>query len=104
MKVLLPQLAHTRSSVAGEDITLAVIGWGTEEHDILARELTAERVKAFFGSRAPGPVSRHELPGLGALTFILHGAAERGLSLRPDPAGTALAAVLLRIEVDLPLS
>ncbi len=104
MKTPLARLSHTRSSVCGGDIALAVMGWDTEEYAILVRELTAQRVKAFFGSRAPGPVSRFELPALRALTFVLHDAAGKGLALRIDPGCVALASALLLLEVESPIT
>ena len=44
---------------------------------MLAREVTAERVKRHFGDLVQGAVERYELPNLGALNFLLHGALGR---------------------------
>jgi hypothetical protein len=49
-----------------------------------------------------GGVERYELPNLGALNFVLRGALDGGgtVSLRTDAQGKAMAAALLRMEVE----
>jgi len=103
MKVPLSQLAHTRSGDKGDIVNIGVIAWKPEDYPALLRELTAERVQAFFGSRVRGPVERYELPSLHALNFVLHGALGGGgtLSLRVDAQGKTFGAALLRLELDL---
>jgi len=49
-----------------------VIALREEDYPILLREVTAERVKAFFGERVRGRVDRFELPNLGAVNLLLH--------------------------------
>ena len=69
---------------------------------MLAREVTAERVKRHFGHLVAGPVERLELPNLGALNFLLHGALGGGtVSLRTDAQGKTLGAALLALEIEL---
>jgi hypothetical protein len=48
-------------------------------------------------------VERFELPNLGALNFLLHGALGGGgtVSLRTDAQGKTLAASLLSLEIDI---
>ena len=45
-----------------------------------------------------------ELPNLGALNFLLHGALGGGgtVSLRTDAQGKTFGAALLRMEIDIP--
>lgn len=102
MKVPLGDLAHTRSGDKGDVVNIGVIAWRPEDYPLLLREVTAERVKAFFGERVKGPVVRYELPNLQALNFVLHGALDGGgtLSLRIDAQGKTFGAALLRLEVD----
>ena len=102
MKVPLSQLAHTRSGDKGDTANIGVIAWRESDYPILLRELTAGRVKAFFGPLVEGEVERFELPNLGALNFLLHGALGGGgtVSLRVDAQGKTLGAALLRIEID----
>ena len=60
MKVPLSQLAHTRSGDKGDSANIGVIAWRESDYPILLREVTAGRVKAFFGSMVEGEVERFE--------------------------------------------
>ena len=103
MKVKLAQLAHTRSGDKGDTANIGVIAWRERDYPILAREVTAARVKQFFGAMVKGEVERFELPNLGALNFLLHEALGGGgtVSLRVDAQGKTFGAALLRMEVEV---
>ena len=49
---------------------------------MLLREVTPERVKAFFGDLVKGEVERFELPNLGAINLLLHEALGGGGTFR----------------------
>jgi hypothetical protein len=103
MKVPLSQIAHTRSGDKGDTCNIGVIAYDAARHyPVLVRELTAERVKSFFGELVQGKVERFELPNLGALNFLLHQALGGGgtVSLRVDPQGKTFGAALLGMQVD----
>jgi hypothetical protein len=104
MIVRLLDLAHARSGDKGDSANIGVIARRPEDYPILVRELTAERVKTHFAGIVRGEVDRFELPNLGALNFLLHGALGGGgtVSLRLDAQGKTLAAALLRMELDIP--
>ena len=99
----LARLAHTRSGDKGDTSNIGVIAYDESSFPVLVRELTAERVKQFFGSLVDGPVERYELPNLGALNFVLHQALDGGgtVSLRTDAQGKTMAAALLGMEIEL---
>ncbi len=101
--VRLSEIAHTRSGDKGDTANIGVIALRPEHYAALVRELTPERVKAFFGDRVQGAVERFELPNLGALNFLLHGALGGGgtVSLRLDAQGKTYGAALLRMEIDV---
>ena len=103
MKIPLAQIAHARSGDKGDTANIGVIAYREKHFPILAREVTAERVKAFFGSMVQGEVERFELPNIGALNFLLHRALGGGgtLSLRVDAQGKTLGAALLRMEIEV---
>ena len=103
MKVPLARIAHTRSGDKGDTCNIGVIAWKLRHYEILEREVTAARVKAFFGELVKGPVERFELPNLGALNFLLRQALGGGgtLSLRLDAQGKTFGAALLRMEVEV---
>ncbi|MDX2149291.1 MAG: hypothetical protein SFV54_01045 [Bryobacteraceae bacterium] len=102
MKAPLGTIAHTRSGDKGDTSNIGVIAHDPTKFPVLVREVTAERVKAFFGELVAGEVVRYELPNLGALNFLLHGALGGGgtLSLRVDAQGKTLGAALLRMEIE----
>jgi hypothetical protein len=79
-----------------------VIAFQERHYPILIREVTSERVKRHFGDLVKGEVERYELPNLGALNFLLHGALGGGgtVSLRVDAQGKTFGAALLRMEIE----
>jgi hypothetical protein len=81
---------------------IGVIALEERHYPVLVREVTAERVKAFFGELVRGRVERFELPNLGALNFLLHGALDGGgtVSLRIDAQGKTFGAALLALEIE----
>jgi hypothetical protein len=104
MKVSLHQIAHTRSGDKGDTCNIGVIANEDRFYPVLAEQVTAARVRAHFGALIQGPVERFELPNLGALNFLLHGALGGGgtVSLRTDAQGKTFGAALLSLEIDLP--
>ncbi|HTT65026.1 MAG TPA: hypothetical protein VLX58_07545 [Bryobacteraceae bacterium] len=101
MTLPLSQIAHTRSGDKGDTSNIGVIAYDMRDYPILVREVTAERVKEFFGDLVKGKVERFELPNLGALNFVLHQALGGGgtVSLRVDPQGKTLGAALLKMQI-----
>ena len=103
MTVPLSRLAHTRCGDKGDVSNIGVIAWKPDYYPILLRELTAGRVKEFFGPLVKGRVERYELPNLDALNFLMYQALGGGgtVSLRIDAQGKTLGAALLRMEIEV---
>ncbi len=103
MKAALARIAHTRSGDKGDISNIGVIAWEARYYPILLREVTPERVKAFFGDVVEGAVERFELPNLGALNLLMHHALGGGgtVSLRTDAQGKTLGAALLGMEIEI---
>jgi hypothetical protein len=103
MKVPLSKVAHTRSGDKGDTCNVGVIALNERDYPVLVREVTADRVKRHFGDRVRGDVERFELPNLGALNFLLHGALGGGgtVSLRTDAQGKTFGAALLAMEIEI---
>jgi len=103
MKIALGRIAHARSGDKGDTANIGVIAWRERDYIILVREVTAERVKEFFGGLVKGRVERFELENLGALNFLLHQALDGGgtVSLRLDAQGKTLGAALLGMEIEV---
>ena len=106
MKIPLSKIAHARSGDKGDMANVGVIAYDEAHFPLLVREVTAERVKEFFGEMVKGPVERFELPNLGALNFLLHESLDGGgtLSLRVDAQGKTFSAALLRMEIEVSAS
>ena len=96
-------LAHARSGDKGDTANIGLIARKPEYYSILAREVTAERVKRHFASVCFGGVERFELPNLGALNFLLHQSLDGGgtFALKADPQGKTYSTALLRMEIDV---
>ena len=103
MKVPLSQIAHTRSGDKGDTCNIGVIAFEEKHYPVLVREVTAERVKRYFGKIVQGEVERFELPNLGALNFLLHQSLGGGgtVSLRTDAQGKTFGAALLALEIEV---
>ena len=97
------ELAHARSGDKGDTVNIGLIARRKEDYEILAREVTAERVKQHFAGVCLGEVERFELPNLGALNFLLHQSLDGGgtLALKADPQGKTYSTALLRMEIDV---
>jgi hypothetical protein len=104
LSIKLLKLAHARSGDKGDTANVGLIALREEFYPVLAREVTAERVKEHFRGLVKGGVERFELPNLGALNFLLHESLGGGgtLSLMTDAQGKTFSTALLRMEVELP--
>lgn len=102
--VQLVDLAHARSGDKGDTANVGLIAYDPEHYGLLRDQVTPERVKAHFGAMVRGDVERFELPNLGALNFLLHGALGGGgtLSLMNDAQGKVFSTGLLRMEIEVP--
>jgi hypothetical protein len=103
-KIQLVHLAHARSGDKGDTANVGVIAYDPEHYDLLQSQLSPEAVKRFFGDMVKGDVERFELPNLGALNFLLHGALGGGgtMSLMNDAQGKVFSTALLRMEIEVP--
>ncbi len=100
----LARIAHGRSGDKGDTVNCGIIARKPEYFDLIARQVTAERVKEHFGDFCRGTVTRYDLPKLHAFNFVLTQALGGGgtASLRLDPQGKTYAAALLRMKVHVP--
>lgn len=103
-RVQLVHLAHARSGDKGDTANVGIIAYDPAHYPLLEREVTADRVAAHLDGLIRGPVERFELPNLGALNFLLHGALDGGgtRSLMTDAQGKVFSTAVLRMEVDVP--
>jgi hypothetical protein len=99
--VTLRQLAHARAGDKGDTVNISVIAYREADYPRLVREVTVERVRRHLAHLEPRDVVRYELPGLGALNFVIAGVLRGGVtrSLALDAHGKTLSSVLLDMEL-----
>lgn len=105
MKVPLSVLAHARSGDKASSSNIGLIAYTKLGYDFLEKNVTAEKVAAFFKALNPVRIQRYELPNLLAFNFVLEGILEGGgsRSLRIDAQGKALGQALLEMPIVLPI-
>jgi hypothetical protein len=101
--IQLGEIAHARSGDKGNHANIGVIAYTDAGFEFLSRELTAERVAAYFAALRPTNVVRYELPGVRAFNFLLHDALAGGASrsLRIDSQGKSLGPAILQMELEI---
>jgi len=94
--------AHGRTGDKGNRSNISVIAWDPAFYPLIAAQITDEAVARCFAHRRPTRVTRHELPRLHAMNFVLDDVLDGGVNdaLNLDSHGKALSFLLL----DLPLS
>lgn len=97
----LRDIAHSRTGDKGNISNISLIAWHPEDYKKLVEQVTAEKVKAWFGDIVNGEVIRYELPELGALNFVMHKALGGGVtrSLALDMHGKGLSSALLDMPI-----
>ena len=103
-KVPLKDLAGVRSGDKGDISDLGIMAFNEEGYEILRKEITPEKVKAFFKDMVEGKVEVYEMPNLMAIKVVMRNALGGGATktLRWDETGKAMATAVLRMEVEAP--
>lgn len=100
----LREIAHCRAGDKGNTLNVSVIAHDERDYRLLQDHVTVARVRGAYGTLVQGKIERYELPNIGALNFVLHGALAGGVttSLSSDPHGKSLSAVMVNIELPEP--
>ncbi|MEQ8393503.1 MAG: hypothetical protein RIG26_18385 [Thalassospira sp.] len=100
--MFLRDIAHSRTGDKGNISNVSVIAFRPEDWPLLVNQVTAERVRAHFGTMVSGDVVRYELPQIGALNFVMHDALGGGVtrSLALDPHGKCLSSLILTMPIE----
>ena len=103
-KLALRELCGYRAGDKGDTADIALFAYDDETYALIVEQVTAERVRALFGSMVHGEVLRYEAPNVRALNFVLRGALGGGgpKSLRSDNLGKTLGGALVRLQIDVP--
>ena len=98
------QLAHGRAGDKGNTSNISVIAWDAECFALLVEQLTEARVAQWFGYRQPTKVTRHVLPKLEAMNFVLEGVLDGGVNdaLNLDTHGKGLSFWMLDLPITVP--
>jgi hypothetical protein len=100
----LRELCGYRAGDKGDVADVALFADDDETYALIAREVTAARVKEHFGALVQGEVVRYEAANVRALNFVLRSALGGGgpRSLRSDNLGKTLGGALVRLEIEVP--
>jgi hypothetical protein len=98
------QLAHGRAGDKGNTSNISVIAWDSACFALLIEQLTEARVAQWFGYRHPTKVTRHVLPKLEAMNFVLEGVLDGGVNdaLNLDTHGKGLSFWMLDLPITVP--
>ncbi len=96
--------AHGRTGDKGNRSNISVIAWHPDLYALLVEQVTAEAVAALFATRRPSKVTRHLLPRLHAMNFVLDEVLDGGVNdaLNLDSHGKALSFRLLELPLAVP--
>ncbi len=102
--VPLRAIALGRSGGEDGDAHIGLIARQADFYAQLVSQVTEAKVAGFFAHHLKGDVERFLLPGLNAVSFVLHDAlgGSGTASLRSDPRGKGYAPKLLDLSIDVP--
>ena len=97
----LREFAHSRTGDKGNISNISVIVYNKEHYEMIKQQVTATKVKEWFGDIVQGEVVRHEIPSLGAMNFVLYQALSGGVtkSLALDTHGKSLSSKILDMDL-----
>ena len=70
-EIYLNDIAHGRSGDKGDTSNICVFARRPEYYKIIEREVTPERLHAYFGDMVKGEIVRYDLPSLGGFNFVM---------------------------------
>ena len=104
VEVPLYRAAHGRTGDKGNRSNISVIAWHPALWELLVEQVSEAAVARRFAHRQPSRVTRHLLPQLQAMNFVLDDVLDGGVndSLNLDSHGKALSYLLLDLPVQVP--
>ncbi len=102
--VPLREIAHGRTGDKGNRSNISVIARDPAHWPAILEQVTEDAVAAAFAHRRPSRVTRHVLPRLHALNFVIDDVLDGGVNdaLNLDSHGKALAFLVLDLPIRLP--
>ena len=102
--VTLHDIAHSRAGDKGNRVNLSLMPYDPAHYDLLAEQVTAEKVLALFRHRGATGCTRYDLPLLHAFNFVIDDVLEGGVngSLNLDGHGKSHSFRLLAMTIEVP--
>ncbi len=102
-KVKLEELAFARSGDKGDVSNIGLMAKTRNIYEFLAKAITPEKVKEYFGGMVKGNVEIYAMPNIDSLEIILRRALGGGATctLRFDQTGKSMGPVLLGMELQV---
>ena len=96
------EIAHGRSGDKGDTSNVCIFARDPKDYEWIRREVTVEKVKAYFGDMVKGEVVRYEVPSLHGFNFVMKHALGGGAthSLRLDTLGKSMGSAFLRMKIN----
>lgn len=100
---ILRDIAHARAGDKGNRSNINVFVYEDGHYQVVARQLTPERLKQHFGGLFKGEITRYDLPQLGGFNFVIDEALEGGVneSLNLDSHGKSWSSLILGLSVEV---
>jgi hypothetical protein len=104
LKVLLKDLAYTRSGDKGDISNVGILAFNKQNFEILRKQVTPQKVKALYKDLVKGEVEVYEMPNINALQVVMHNALGGGATrtLRWDETGKSMCLAMLYLEIHVP--
>ena len=105
-EIYLNDIAHGRSGDKGDTSNVCVYARKPEYYKIIEREVTPEKLKAYFGDMVKGEITRYDVPSLNGFNFVMKHALGGGatMSLRLDSLGKSMGSAVQPIPERLSTS
>jgi hypothetical protein len=102
-EVYLHEIAHGRSGDKGDTTNICIFAREPEYYEVIRKEITVEKVRAFFGNMVKGEIIRYEVPSLNGFNFVMKHALGGGAthSLRLDTLGKSMGSAIMRMKVQI---
>ena len=100
-EIYLNDIAHGRSGDKGDTSNVCVFARKPQYYKIIEREVTPERLKAYFGDMVKGEIIRYPVPRLGGFNYEKKQAMKGGatMSLRLDSLGKSMGSAVMRLKI-----
>ena len=103
-KIRLREICHSRSGDKGSNVNIGIAVYDQTHYQWVKDQVTEEVVTDYLKDVTEGPITRYELPKLGALNFLVRNALAGGASrsLMNDGHGKSFSSILLDMHIDAP--